>query len=75
MDRRGGLVRLVYLSVLGVPKEEVFGMINVDSITAIYSYEADGFASIINLNNNRQFRSKKYITEIVEILREVSHER
>ena len=60
----------IYLAHLGVPRSEVYGIINVDHITAIYEHEEGLYHTVINLSNNRQFRSTKYIQEILEILRE-----
>ncbi len=64
-------MKFVYLSHLGVPRTEIYGIINIDHITAIYEHEEGLYHTIINLSNNRQFRSVKYMQEILEILREV----
>lgn len=63
-------MRFVYLAHLGVPRTEIYGIINIDHITAIYEHEEGLYHTVINLSNNRQFRSVKYIQEILEILRE-----
>ena len=64
-------MKFVYLAHLGVPRTEIYGIINIDHITAIYEHEEGLYHTIINLSNNRQFRSVKYMQEILEILREV----
>lgn len=66
-------MKFVYLHAIGVKHQDIYGIINIESITGVYSHEDGEYKSIINLNNNRQFRSIKYIQEILEILREVRH--
>lgn len=58
-------MNFTYFQVLGVPSKDVDGLVNLDSISAILNYDGDPeYKSIIVLNNNRQFRSKKYPLEV-----------
>jgi len=66
-------MKFVYLVHVGVPHKDIYGIINVEHITGIYAHEENEYKSIINLINNRQFRSTKYIQEILEVLRENSN--
>ena len=58
-------MNFTYLQVLGVPSKDVDGLVAIESIVAILNYDNDAeYKSVIILNNNLQFRSKKYPLEV-----------
>ena len=60
--------KFIYLSQIGVKVADVQGLVDIAHISFILENGTGEYPSVIVLNNNRQFRSTKYLNEIRDVI-------